>query len=80
VLETLGYHPPSIQCFYFWVDTSSVGRLLVLEGIIRSVVSVSITRSIPLLLVDYRSSKVSSARYRPNDRNTDYWADDTLED
>ena len=35
------------------VYTSSVGRLLDLEGIIRPVVSVSITRSIPLLLVDY---------------------------
>ena len=35
------------------VDTSSVGRLLDLEGIIRLVVSVSITRSILLLLVDY---------------------------
>ena len=57
-----GYHPPSSQCFYHQVDTSSVGRLLDLEGIIRSVVSVSITRSIPLLLVDYQSSRVSSAQ------------------
>jgi hypothetical protein len=41
--------PPSVvstQC-------SSVGRILVLEGIIRPVVSVSISRSIPVLLVDY---------------------------
>ena len=57
-----GYHPPSSQCFYHQVDTSSVGRLLVLEGIIRPVVSVSITRSIPLLLVDYQSPRVSSAQ------------------
>ena len=57
-----GYHPPSSQCFYHQVDTSSVGRLLVLEGIIHPVVSVSITRSIPLLLVDYQSSRVSWAQ------------------
>ena len=57
-----GYHPPSSQCFYHQVDTSSVGRLLVLEGIIRPVVSVSITRSIPLLLVDYQSPRVSSSQ------------------
>ena len=56
-----GYHPPSSQCFYHQVYTSSVGRLLDLEGIIRPVVSVSITRSIPLLLVDYQTSRVSSA-------------------
>ena len=55
-----GYHPPSSQCFYHQVDTSSVGRLLDLEGIICPVVSVSITRSIPLLLVDYQYSRVSS--------------------
>jgi hypothetical protein len=36
-----------------WVDTSSDGGLLVLEGIIRPVVRVSIIRSIPLMLVDY---------------------------
>ena len=57
-----GYHPPSSQCFYHQVDTSSVGGLLVLEGITHSVVSVSITRSIPLLLVDYQSSRVLSAQ------------------
>ena len=57
-----GYHPPSSQCFYHCVYTSSVGRLLDLEGIIRPVVSVSITRSIPLLLVDYQTSRVSSAQ------------------
>ena len=44
-----GYHPPSSQCFYHWADTS-VGRLLVPEGSIRPVVSVSITGSIPLLV------------------------------
>ena len=44
-----GYHPPSSQCFYHWVDTSA-GELLVPEGIIRLVVSVTITGSIPLLV------------------------------
>ena len=57
-----GYHGPSSQCFYHCVDTSSVGRLLDLEGIIRPVVSVSITKSMLLLLVDYQSSRVSSAQ------------------
>ena len=52
-----GYHTPSNQCFYHWVDTS-IGGLLVLEGIIHPVISVSITGSI-LLLVDYQSTKVS---------------------
>ena len=52
-----GYHTPSIQCFYHQVDTST-GGLLVLEGIIHPVVSVSITGSIPLL-VEYQSSSVS---------------------
>ena len=51
------YHTPSSQCFYHWVNTST-GGLLVLEGIIHPVVSVSISRSIPLL-VDYQSSRVS---------------------
>ena len=44
-----GYHPPSSQCYYHWVDTSA-GELLFPEGIIRLVVSVSITGSIPLLV------------------------------
>ena len=52
-----GYHTPSSQCFYHWVDTYT-GGLLVLEGIIHPVVSVSITGSIPLL-VDYQASSVS---------------------
>ena len=51
------YHIPSSQCFYHQVNTST-GGLLVLEGIIHPVVSVSISRSIPLL-VDYQSSRVS---------------------
>ena len=51
------YHTPSSQCFYHWADTST-GGILVLEGIIHPVVSVSITVSIPLL-VDYQSSRVS---------------------
>jgi hypothetical protein len=40
-----------IQCFYHWIDTS-VGGLLVSEGIILPAVNVAITGSIPLL-VDY---------------------------
>ena len=52
-----GYHTPSSQCFYHWVDTST-GGLLVLECIKHPLVSVSITGSIPLL-VDYQSSRVS---------------------
>ena len=55
-----GYHPPSSQSFYHWVDTSD-GGLLVLEDIIRPVVRVSITGSIPLM-VDYQSSRISSAQ------------------
>ena len=62
IIRSRGYHPPSSQSFYHCVYTSSVGRLLDLEGIIRPVVSVSITRSIPLLLVDYQTSRVSSAQ------------------
>jgi hypothetical protein len=49
---------------YHWVDTSA-GRLLVSEGIIRPVVSVSVLKI-------YNTQ----CQYR----NTDYWADDTLED
>ena len=55
-----GYHRPSSQCFYHWVDTT-VSLLLVHEGIIRLVVSVYITGSIPLL-VYYQSTRVSSAQ------------------
>ena len=55
------YHTPSCQCFYHWVDTST-GGLLVVEGIIHQVVSVSITRSIPLLVV-YQSSSVSYTQW-----------------
>ena len=57
-----GYIPPSSQCFYQQVGTCSVGRLLDFVGIIRPVVSISITKSIPLLLVDYQPSRVSSAQ------------------
>jgi hypothetical protein len=58
-----------------WVlfDTST-GGLLFPEGIIRPVVSVSITQSIHLL-VDYYSPR---EMYRLSDRNTDYWEHDTL--
>jgi hypothetical protein len=63
-----GYHPPSIHCFYHWVDTSA-GGLLIPEGIIRQVVIVSITA------VD-----TSAGGLRPSDRNNDYMADDTLGD
>ena len=60
-LSPRGYHQLSSQCYYHCVDTSAGGHL-VPEGIIRSVVSVTITVSIPLL-VDYSSSRVSSAQY-----------------
>jgi hypothetical protein len=60
--------PPSSQCFYHSVDTSA-GGLLFLDGIIRPVVSVSITGLIHLL---------NQQRYRLSDGTTDYWADDTL--
>ena len=55
-----GYHQPSSQCLYHWVDTSA-GGLLVPEGTISPVVSVSITGLIPLL-VDYQSQRVPSAQ------------------
>ena len=42
---------PVVGLFYHWVNTS-VGGLLVPEGIMRPVVGFSITGSIPLL-VDY---------------------------
>ena len=54
------YHPPNSQCFYHWVNTT-VDGLLVTDGIIHAVVSVSITGSIPLL-VDYYSPWVLSAQ------------------
>ena len=54
------YHSSSSQCFYHWIDTSAVG-LLVTEGIIRPVVSVSINGSTPLM-VDYQSQRVSSVQ------------------
>ena len=46
--------------YYHWVDTFTAG-LSVPKGIIRPVVSVSITGSIPLL-VDYQSPRVLSAQ------------------
>ena len=52
------YHLPSSQCYYHQVDTSA-GGLLVSGGTIYPVVSVTITRLIPLL-VDYQSPEVSS--------------------
>ena len=55
-----GYHPPSSQCLYYWVDTTA-SVLLVHEGIIRPVISVSITGSIPLL-VYYQSMRVVSTQ------------------
>ena len=42
-ISSPGYHTPSSQCFYHWVNTSA-GGLLVPQGIIRPVVNVSITR------------------------------------
>jgi hypothetical protein len=52
-----------IHSGYHWVDTSA-GGLLVPEGIIHPVVNVSITGSIPLLIVHQQ-------RYRPSDKNID---------
>ena len=51
---------PSRQCFYHKFNTS-VGGPLVPEGIMRPLVSASITGSIPLL-VDYQSPRVSCAQ------------------
>jgi hypothetical protein len=48
-----GYSRNASYALKHCVYTSSVGRLLDLEGIMGPVVSVSITRSIPLRLVDY---------------------------
>ena len=48
-----GYSRNASYLLKHCVYASSVGRLLDLEGIMGPVVSVSITRSIPLLLVDY---------------------------
>ena len=58
IISPRWYHSPSSQCFYHWVNTTLGGGLLVPEGIILPVVSVSITGSIPLL-VDYQSPRVS---------------------
>ena len=60
IISPRGYHSPSSQCFYHWVNTT-LGGLLVPEGIILPVVSVSITGSIPLL-VDYQSPRVSFSK------------------
>ena len=57
IISPRGYHSPSSQCFHHWIDTT-LGGLLVSEGIILPVVSVSITGSTPLL-VDYQSPMVS---------------------
>ena len=48
-----GYSRNASYLLKHCVYASSVGRLLDLEGIMGPVVSVSITRSILLLLVDY---------------------------
>ena len=57
IISPRGYHSPSSQCCHHWVNTT-LGGLLVSEGIILPVVSVSITGSIQLL-VDYQSPRVS---------------------
>jgi hypothetical protein len=49
---------------YHWADTPA-GGLFVPEGIIRPVPGGQI---------------IHQQRYRPNDRNTDYWAENTLGD
>ena len=49
LLVPKGYHPPSSQCYYHWVDTS-VGGLSDPKGITHLAVSVTITGLIPLLV------------------------------
>jgi hypothetical protein len=103
-----GYHSPSSQCFYHWVDTSADG-LLVPESIIRPVVKLGryicwwtiiprgyqppsnqcFYHSIADVSTQWykhwllggwypRGIMVNQQRCRPSDRNTDYWADDIL--
>ena len=52
------YHPSSSQYYYHKVDTSADGRL-VPEDTIHPVVSITVTRWIPLL-VDYQSQRIPS--------------------
>ena len=55
-----GYHPPSSQYYYHQVDTS-VNGLLVPENTIQPVISITITRWIPLL-VDDQSQRIPSTQ------------------
>ena len=59
-ISSQGYRLPSSQCYYHYVDISA-GGLLVPEGIVCPVVSVTITRSISLLM-DYQFPRVSSVQ------------------
>ena len=52
------YHPSSSQYYYHKVDTSADGRL-VPEDTIHPIVSITVTRWIPLL-VDYQSQRIPS--------------------
>ena len=72
IISPRGYHSPSSQCFYHWVNTT-LGGLLVPEVIILPVVSVSITRSTPLL-VDYQSRGYHS----PSSQCFYHWVNTTL--
>jgi hypothetical protein len=65
-------HLPSSLCFYHWVDTSA-GGLLVPESVICPVVSVSGKMTL-------FGTNSPPAEVLTSDRNTDYWADDTLWD
>ena len=55
-----GYHPPNSQYCNHWVYTSGGGRL-VPEDTIHPIVSITITRWIPLL-VDYQSQRIPSTQ------------------
>ena len=55
-----GYHPPNSQYCNHWVYTSAGGRL-VPEDTIHPIVSITITRWIPLL-VDYQSQRIPSTQ------------------
>ena len=59
-ISSRGYRLPSSQCYYHQVDITA-GGLLVPKGIVCPVVSVTITRSISLL-VDYQLPRVSFAQ------------------
>jgi hypothetical protein len=83
LLDPEGIIGPVVSVSITWSITLATGVLLDSEGIIGPVVSVSITGSITLATggpLDPGSNSPLVASYRPCDRNTDYWTDDTLGD